>query len=188
MKVKRDLYKTGVAAPRQRAASLSSVENAAVCRPLPRSLIQISLLCCALLQAATSEAQPVSQIAAGSIHSLFLKSDGSLWAMGDDSFGELGDGISGFSNQTNRPEQIVASNVTAIAAGDLQSLFLKSDGSLWAMGWNDDGQLGDGTYNTTNRPEQIVASNVTAIAVGAQGKHSLFLKRDGSLWAMGYNQ
>ena len=54
----------------------------------------------------------------------------------------------------------------------------------WA--YNDDGQLGDGTYNNTNRPEQIVASNVTAIAAG--GYHSLFLKSDGSLWAMGDNQ
>ena len=37
------------------------------------------------------------------------------------------------------------------------SLFLKSDGSLWAMGYNNLGQLGDGTYNSTNLPEQIVA-------------------------------
>ena len=51
------------------------------------------------------------------------------------------------------------------------SLFLKSDGSLWAMGCNGYGQLGDGTYGnhsqtSTNHPEQIVASNVTAIAAG----------------------
>ena len=94
----------------------------------------------------------------------------------------MGDGT---YNSTNRPEQIVASNVTAIAAGYLHSLFLKSDGSLWAMGYNVYGQLGDGTFNNTNRPEQIVASGVTAIAAGYY--HSLFLKSDGSLWAMGNN-
>jgi hypothetical protein len=102
--------------------------------------------------------------------------------MGNNVDGELGDGT---YNSTNVPEQIVASNVTAIAGGYGHSLFLKSDGSLWAMGWNNDGQLGDGTYNNTNRPEQIVATNATAIAAG--GFHSLFLESDGSLWAMGEN-
>ena len=39
-------------------------------------------------------------------------------------------------------------------------MFLKSDGSLWVMGYNAEGQLGDGTSNKTNRPEQIVAGPV----------------------------
>ena len=153
-----------------------------------RSLIQIGLLCAALLQALTGGAQPVTQISTG-YHSLFLKSDGSLWGMGLNANGPLGDGT---YNDTNRPEQIVvASNVTAIAAGIGHSLYLKSDGSLWAMGANLYGQVGDGTFATyypygTNRPEQIVASNVTAIAAG--WAHSLFLKNDGSLWAMGGNE
>ena len=151
-----------------------------------RNLIQIWLLCAAVLQAVTSEAQPVTKIAAGYGHSLFLKSDGSLWAMGYNYFGQLGDGTTDSGNYyTNLPEQIMASNVTAIATGAYHSLFLKSDGSLWAMGYNNYGQLGDGTYNSTNQPEQIVPSNVTAIAAGAY--HSLFLKSDGSLCAMGYN-
>src|ERR1039458_6520045 len=131
-------------------------------------------------------ASGVTAIAAGAFHSLFLKSDGSLWAMGAND-GGLGDGT---FNNTNQPEEIVGSNVTAIATGTGHSLFLKSDGSLWATGLNYFGQLGDGTYFTnasfsTNRPEKIVASGVTAVAAG--GEHSMFLKSDGSLWAMGYN-
>jgi alpha-tubulin suppressor-like RCC1 family protein len=74
--------------------------------------------------------------------------------MGDNFNGDLGNGT---DNKTNGPEQIVASNVTAIAAGCLHSLFLKSDGSLWSMGQNNYGQLGDGHNYNTNRPEQIVA-------------------------------
>src|ERR1039457_2679669 len=127
-----------------------------------RNLIQIWLLCVLMLQALTSGAQPVTQIAGGYDHSLFLKSDGSLWAMGYNYYGQLGDGT---YNNTNRPEQIVTSNVTAICAGcfydrmgfnyDSPRLFVKSDGSLWAMGYNYYGQLGDGSYNIANLPEQI---------------------------------
>jgi alpha-tubulin suppressor-like RCC1 family protein len=157
-----------------------------------RNPVPLWLLCVVFstlnLQPSTVFAQPVTNIAAGSSHSLFLKGDGSLWAMGYNKYGQLGDGTYGglLFFATNRPEQIVASNVTAIAGGEIHSLFLKNDGSLWAMGDNSSGQLGDGTGNTrTNRPEQIVANDVTAIAAG--GIHSLFLKSDGSLWAMGYN-
>jgi len=148
-----------------------------------RNLIQICLLCVLMLQAFTSGAQPVTKVAGGQWHSLFLKSDGSLWGMGANNLGQLGDGTHNFN--TNRPEQIVASNIVAIAAGYNHSLFLSNNGSLWGMGENNYGQLGDRTYAATNRPEQIVASNVTAIAAGDY--HSLFVKSDGSLWAMGRN-
>jgi alpha-tubulin suppressor-like RCC1 family protein len=73
----------------------------------------------------------------------------------------------------------------SIAVGEGNSLFVKSDSSLWVMGLNSDGQLGDGTYNNTNLPEMIVPGNVTAVAGG--DFHSLLLKSDGSLWAMGDN-
>ena len=133
-------------------------------------------------------ASNVTAIAAGYGHGLFLKSNGSLWGMGANDGGQLGDGTySTFNGSgTNLPEQIIASNVTAIAAGDFHSLFLKSDGSLWGMGDNGYSELGVTTITgTTNRPVQIVTSNVTAIAAGLD--HSLFLRSDGSLWGMGPN-
>lgn len=133
-------------------------------------------------------ASGVIAIAAGVNHSLFLKSDGSLWAMGRNEYGELGDGAysTSFPYGVNQPEKIVSNGVTAIAAGGDHSLFIKSDGSLWAMGMNGWGQLGDGTFITTNQPEKIIANDVVAIA--AASIHSLFLKSDGSLWAMGDNE
>lgn len=134
-------------------------------------------------------ASGVTAIAAGDQHSLFLKSDGSLWAMGEDFDGQLGDGSHGnpsYDWSTDQQEEIVASGVTAIAAGGDHSLFIKSDGSLWGMGDNFYGELGDGTFGNTNRPEQLVAGGVTAISAGFD--HSLFIMSDGSLWAMGDNE
>jgi alpha-tubulin suppressor-like RCC1 family protein/uncharacterized membrane protein len=127
----------------------------------------------------------VTAIAAGYVYSLFVKSDGSLWAMGNNRFGQLGDGT---TNNASAPEQIVSSGVTAVAAdgSDVShSLFLKSDGSLWGMGCNGYGQLGDGTTNDSRVPKQIVCSGVTGFAAGYA--HTLFVKSDGSLWGMGYN-
>jgi hypothetical protein len=104
----------------------------------------------------------VTAIAAGTYHSLFLKRDGSLWGMGLGGWGQLGDGFTNAPYATNVPQQIVASGVRAIAAGHLHSLFLKTDGSLWGMGDNEYGQLGDGTFVTNApgvfKPEQILAA------------------------------
>lgn len=124
----------------------------------------------------------VAAVAAGYEHSLFIKSDTSLWAMGNNDSGEVGDPKVPVGSLTNRPT-LVASNVTAIAGGFEHSLFIKSNGSLWAMGNNNYGQLGNGTFNNTNQPGQIVAAGVTAIAAGDE--HSVFLESDGSLWGMG---
>jgi hypothetical protein len=57
------------------------------------------------------------------------------------------------------PPQIVSDGVVAIAAGAQHSLFVKSDGSLWAMGLNDDGELGDGFGDAlASIPEQVFPS------------------------------
>jgi len=131
----------------------------------------------------------VVAVAAGENHSLFLKSDGTLWAMGDNGWGQLG--ISGAGVMANTPfaaapivttPMRVASDVVAVAAGYNHSLFVKKDGTLWAMGVNSSGQLGDGTTMGRGTPVQI-ASGVASAAGGRF--HSLFVKTDGTLWAMG---
>src|SRR5882724_1824240 len=141
-----------------------------------------------LLTAVAAEAATVTKISAGVFHSVFLKSDGSLWGMGGDPHGQLGDGF-GVAG-TNAPGQIASSNVTAISAGDYHTLFIRPDGSLWGMGADFLNQLGLGTTNDVLIPELIVSNEVTLIAAGAV--HSLFLKfhtpgGSGSFWAMGYN-
>ena len=130
-----------------------------------RNLIQICLLGAVLLQTLTNEAQPLTQISGGGMFSLFLKSDGSLWATGRNVESQLGDGTS--VQSITRPKQILAGGVTTIAAGGGHSLLLMSDGSLWVMGYNYYGALGDGTYINANIPKQVVSSNVIAMAGGS---------------------
>ena len=120
------------------------------------------------VQIFTSEIRSVS---ASGAHSLIVKTDGSLWAMGN--------------NDRPNPVLILAGGVQSASAGNQHSLIVKTDGSLWAMGNNEHGQLGDGTTSDRTRPVLIVAGGVQSVAAGAQ--HSLFVKTDGSLWAMGSN-
>ena len=83
------------------------------------------------------------------------------------------------------PIQIVTSGVVSASAGGNHSLFVKTDGALWGMGYNSSGQLGDGS--TTNRLTvvQVLPSGVSSVFSG--GNHSLILKGDSSLWSMGNN-
>lgn len=131
-------------------------------------------------------ASGVVACSAGLQHSLYVLSDGSLWGMGLNEWGALGDGSEEGQNLWQMdPVKVVDSGVTACSAGKEHSLFTKSDGSLWAMGANNFGQLGDGTGIDQYSPVKIRDSGVKAIAAG--GSHSLFVMSDGSLWAMGDN-
>lgn len=78
------------------------------------------------------------------------------------------------------------STFVAASTGILHSIALRRDGSLWAWGMNEDGQLGLGDVDDRDRPTRIGCDNDWA-AVSTGWKHALALKRDGSLWAWGRN-
>ena len=101
----------------------------------------------------------MTAVAGGSSHSLALKNDGTVWAWGNNTNGQLGD-----NSETQRlvPVKVAGqggsgdlTNVKAIAAGSSHSLALKNDGTVWAWGNNMYGQLGDGTNTPSSTPVQV---------------------------------
>ena len=66
-------------------------------------------------------------------HTVGLKSDGTVVAVGDNSYGQLDVGS--------------WSNIVQVAAGDVHTVGLKSDGTVVAVGWNDYGQLDVGSWS-----------------------------------------
>ncbi len=136
--------------------------------------------------AVTGMGTGVQSIAAGSYHSLFLKADGSLWACGLNSEGQLGDGTT-----TNRTVPVLvsgmSSGVQGICTKGRHSLILKTDGSLWACGRNAEGQLGDGTNITRTVPVPVsgMGSGVKSIASG--WNHTLILTTVGNVYSCGSN-
>jgi alpha-tubulin suppressor-like RCC1 family protein len=108
-------------------------------------------------------ATDVVSVAPGYDHTLFLKADGTLWASGGNDSGQLGTG-----QTSSRPTQIpiqVTTGVRSIAArGYNYSHFVKTDGTLWGMGYNAVGNLGDGTQSNRASPIPI-ATNVSDVSV-----------------------
>lgn len=122
---------------------------------------------------------------AGSLKNCFaIKSDGSVWAWGDNDFGSLGTGDT-TPVTTPVPVRSLPPDVESIAAGDTHTLALDSHGNVWAWGSNSHGQLGDGTTNDHHVPVQVPVNGAMAIAVGQH--MSLALKDDGTVWAWGDN-
>jgi alpha-tubulin suppressor-like RCC1 family protein len=80
----------------------------------------------------------------------------------------------------------VARAQSGVAGGGAFTLVVKSDGSLWAFGLNNNGQLGDNTTTTRKSPQQVTGlSNIQAVAAG--GVHSMALTSSGTLYVWGDN-
>ena len=158
-------------------------------------------------------ASGVDKVQSSNSHSLYLKTDGSLWGMGRDSYGELGMGTYSwsnpngfFDNYASTPNSIVASGVTDFhshqneGSGVYTTLIVKSNGSLWSLGYGASGALGvtlSGFFDSftsdtmypmgTSTPVQVIGSGVSQVSSyigdfnGNKGK-IVYLETDGSLW------
>jgi RHS repeat-associated protein len=125
-------------------------------------------------------------IAAGEYHSMALKSDGTVWAWGQNVNGQIG--INSVATPQKNPVQVTnLSDVVAIATGGQHSMALKADGTVWGWGANGKAQVGIGNITTPqkNPVQAIGVSNVVAIASGET--HSLALRADGTVWTWGEN-
>lgn len=131
-------------------------------------------------------------LSAGGQHNLALKKDRSLWVWGGDSKGQLGLGsVAPATTETNTNSAMIFSPArlgnafwTDVSAGLDHSLGVRSDGTLWAWGNNEAGQLGDGTRAQRKKPVQIgAANNWKKVWAGNAG--SFAQKNDGSLFRWG---
>ena len=126
----------------------------------------------------------VRSVDAGYDTTMILKTDGTLWSCGRNYSGQLGNGDRaiagrGYISSTWRPTQVME-DVSAVSAGDISTMIVKTDGTLWGCG--SIGPLGDGSDYLT--PVQVM-EDVRAVSAGIG--FTMILKTDGTLWGCGVN-
>src|SRR5712691_8180800 len=117
------------------------------------------------------------------------------YAWGANNLGQLGRGT--FTSWDVQPaavpgvSAIAGQRIVTLSAGSDHVLAIRKDGSVWAWGGNNSGQLGDGTFNASATPVAVMESATTPLtkvmAIAAGWQFSLALKDDGTVWAWGGN-
>lgn len=127
----------------------------------------------------------VVSVAAGDYHTVAVRSDGTVWAWGLNTFGGLGRGTFGGLYPDPAPVPGI-SDANSVAAGALHTLVLLNDGTVLAFGWNYAGQLGDGTF--TDRASPVVVQNLSGVrAVRAGTQNSFAILQDQTARGWGNN-
>ena len=132
----------------------------------------------------------VIAIAAGDSYSLAIDTSGQAWAWGANWSGQLGDGT---TTSHNKPIKVAIdtglASVIAIAASNSSNLAIDGTGQAWAWGYNDYGQLGDGTNTSSNKPVKVATDTglTHVMAIAAATSHSLAIDNTGQAWAWGAN-
>ena len=148
----------------------------------------------------TDRSSPVQTIAGGTnwktvscgyYNTAAIKTDGTLWIWGFNAYGQLGDNTAGSSSPKSSPVQTIAggTNWKTVSCGDVNAhtAAIKTDGTLWTWGLNDQGQLGDNTILSRSSPVQTITRGTNWKQVACGSRYTAAIKTDGTLWCWGLN-
>ena len=123
--------------------------------------------------------------AAGNNHCLFLKASGEVLAAGNNVYGQMGNGT---TDHQIAPLTVpgLPSDIVSIAAATGTSFAVTSSGAVYAWGLNTNGQLGLGNTTSPVKSPTLVTSITNVGQVTTGGLHTLFLKKDGTVFATGF--
>jgi len=130
-----------------------------------------------------SRAQCWSFVSNGAGHTLAIKTDGTLWAWGNNNYGQLGAG--GVANQHTPVKVGTDNDWVSVSTNYTVTMARKANGTLWIWGNNDFGQLGLGINYSSTYPLQLPGNDWQAFSAGSD--YCLAVKTNGTLWAWGNN-
>ena len=127
-----------------------------------------------------------TEIGGGMQYSVAIKTDGTLWNWGRGSSGSLGIPSFGEASRSS-PVQIPGTTWSKVSRGNFYGAgAIKTDGTLWMWGANDNGELGINAQGSQrSSPVQVPGTNWAT--VNRTNKGAIATKTDGTLWSWGYN-
>lgn len=137
------------------------------------------------VQPALAFSSPIRSVASGTQFSLALLEDGTVWAVGDNTYGQLADGTTTSRSTWDRITGL--SGVVALAAGDVAGVALLSDGTIRTWGDNSVGQLGDGSDVAFSTTLVTVLGIDSAVSVAVGNNNAYAALADGTVRAWGDN-
>ena len=131
------------------------------------------------------------QVSCGTYFTAAIKTDGTLWTWGDNNTASLG-----INNTSMRCTPVTTfaggTNWKQVAGGDDITVAIKTDGTLWTWGYNNQGQLGinsAGAFNPKRcTPVQTLTGGTNWKQVSCGYYHTTAIKTDGTLWTWGRNE
>ena len=145
-----------------------------------------------LIDMSNLDLSKVIQISCGHYHAFLLKNDGSLWACGRNNEGQLGLGDTTNRTTFTQVTTNINNDVKEVVCGYNRTFIIKNDGSLWACGYNEIGELGfgdtgnDKMYSTFTQVTNNINNDVKQVDCGYY--YTMIVKNDGSLWATGHDE
>jgi alpha-tubulin suppressor-like RCC1 family protein len=143
----------------------------------------------------TNRSSPVSvvggftdwvQIAGGEQHTAAIRSNGTAWAWGQNYLGQLGN-----NTTTNRssPVSVVGgfTDWVQVSCGSYHTVAIRANGTAWAWGSNNSGQVGDNTATSRSSPVSVVGGFTDWVQISASSRSAfaVAIRANGTAWAWG---
>ena len=139
----------------------------------------------------------IVQISAGIIHTVALDEEGRVYIWGNNEYGQLGDGTTTNSVLpiciSDKENELKGKRIVDISAGEVHTVAIDEEGKVYTWGYNEFGQLGDGTTTNSTLPicisekgNELKGKRIVDISAG--GGHTVAIDEEGKIYAWGNNE